>query len=105
MDQTGHVAPTGLPRPRSQRMQYPHQGPSDDAATPYGVAVPFNREFFCAAGFASNDIFAERPDLGPPVNGDPIRLEAAASTKHLGSRACGVKSRAAEGGDSLPEIG
>ena len=42
MDQTGHVAATGLPRPRSQRRQYPHKRRSDDAATRYGVAVPFN---------------------------------------------------------------
>ena len=45
---------------------------------------------FCAAGFVSNDIFAERPDLGPPVNGDPIRLEAAASMR----ASCMRKSRA-----------
>jgi hypothetical protein len=42
MDQTGHVAATGLRRPRSQPRQYLHRRPADDAATPYGVAVPFN---------------------------------------------------------------
>ena len=30
MDQTGQVAATGLPRPRSLREQYPHHRPSDD---------------------------------------------------------------------------